>query len=79
MSSSGLSSRCSCGTWRPSGTAIWGELVELSLLVSFGVSFVVGHRFEVGLGADGLDLGGELGEEVGDLVEAVAVLAFELA
>jgi hypothetical protein len=63
----------------PSATAILGELVERPLSVSFGVSFVVGHRFEVGLGADGFDLGGEVGEKVGDLVEAVAVLALQLA
>jgi hypothetical protein len=34
---------------------------------------------QVRLGADRLDLAGELDEEVGDLVEPVAVLAFDLA
>jgi hypothetical protein len=43
--------------------------------VGLAVSVGVGHGFEVGLGTDGFDLGGEVGEEVGDLVEAVAVLA----
>jgi hypothetical protein len=53
---------------RPSATAIWGQIFEDLLLVSFGVPFVVGGGFEVRLWADGFDLGGELGEEVGDLV-----------
>ena len=39
----------------------------------------MGGGLEVGLGAEGLDLVGELREEVGDLVEAVAVLPFDLA
>ena len=34
---------------------------------------------QVAGGAEGFDLGGELGEELGDLVELVAVLDFDLA
>ena len=46
--------------------------------VPSAVPIGVGHGLEVRLGADGLDLGGEVGEEVGNLVEAISVLALDL-
>src|SRR5207248_623432 len=65
---------------RLGGDTVAGSRYDVGPLVGRLNRFalLVGRRLQVGLGADSLDLVGEVGEEVSDLVEAVAVGAGNL-